>query len=522
MKKQTKPTHSKNKPENSGGKETPASHTDDTQQAGEQRMRIFLNSTSDMAFLKDENFRHIFANPALCKFYDKTESEVLGKTDFDLMDKKAAAACRETDEQTLRSNDLLISEEVVGGRCYETRKFPVEFEDGGKGVGAYIRDITERKQTEEAIIRAAREWQATFDSANDMIWLLDKEQRVVRCNKTSERFFQRPCGEFVGIHCWEIVHGTAAPIPECPLLRMKKSLSRENMEMQIGDGWFSVTVDPLLDASGNYNGAVHIIRDITERKKVEELLRLKNHVFDTSIAAKSIADVDGVITEANDSFLQVWGFSSKDEVVGNPISYFLNDLEEAVAIVNALNEHGRWQGNFTAKKKDGSTFIAHSMATAIRDANGKVTGYQSSVIDITEQKLAVEAVREKEIQYRNLADSGLALIWRSGTDKLCNYFNQPWLKFTGRTLEQEMGNGWTQGVHPDDFDSCLKTYVTAFDKRETFDMEYRLRHASGEYRWIRDLGTPNYNSNGEFIGYIGHCFDITEQKKAEDVIKKTQ
>jgi PAS domain S-box-containing protein len=138
-----------------------------------------------------------------------------------------------------------------------------------------------------------------------------------------------------------------------------------------------------------------------------------------------------------------------------------------------------------------------------------------SVMDITERKLMEEALQEKEAQYHNLADTGLALVWASGTDKLCNYFNKPWLKFTGRTPEQEMGNGWTQGVHPDDLDRCVQIYVTAFDKREAFDMEYRLRHVSSEYRWIRDLGTPNYDISEKFVGYIGHCFDITVQKEAE-------
>ena len=132
-----------------------------------------------------------------------------------------------------------------------------------------------------------------------------------------------------------------------------------------------------------------------------------------------------------------------------------------------------------------------------------------------QRKQTEEALTEKEVQYRTLADSGKALIWTSGKDKLCNYFNQPWLKFTGRRLEQELGNGWAEGVHPDDFQCCLKTYITAFDQREAFNMEYRLRHASGEYRWVQDLGTPNFNSSNEFIGYIGHCFDITEHKQLE-------
>ena len=79
-----------------------------------------------------------------------------------------------------------------------------------------------------------------------------------------------------------------------------------------------------------------------------------------------------------------------------------------------------------------------------------------------------------------------------------------------------MGKGWTEGVHPEDFDRCVATYVTAFEKHEAFEMEYRLRHVSGEYRWILDFGTPNYNSKNEFIGYIGNCFDITERKQSEE------
>ncbi|MCX6269096.1 MAG: PAS domain-containing protein [Bacteroidetes bacterium] len=138
-----------------------------------------------------------------------------------------------------------------------------------------------------------------------------------------------------------------------------------------------------------------------------------------------------------------------------------------------------------------------------------------TAVNITDRKLAEDKMKESEVQYRNLANSGSALIWTSGTDKLCNYFNEPWLKFTGRTLEQEIGNGWTEGLHPDDFDKCLETYLSAFAKHEPFEMEYRLRHSSGEYRWIVDLGTPNFNSTGKFLGYIGHCFDISERKKTE-------
>ena len=139
-----------------------------------------------------------------------------------------------------------------------------------------------------------------------------------------------------------------------------------------------------------------------------------------------------------------------------------------------------------------------------------------------ELRREMEARSESEQQYQTLADSGQALIWTADTDKLCNYFNEAWLDFTGRVLEQELGNGWADGVHPDDFQRCLDVYMSSFDRREKFSMDYRLRRYDGEYRWIQDDGCPRYNSKGEFIGYIGYCLDITERKKAEQATQEAK
>jgi len=126
----------------------------------------------------------------------------------------------------------------------------------------------------------------------------------------------------------------------------------------------------------------------------------------------------------------------------------------------------------------------------------------------------IEITEAKEL-YLKIFEEFPALIWRSRLDKLCDYFNKTWLDFTGRTMEQEFGNGWTEGVHPDDFDFCLQTYVTAFDKREAFLMDYRMKNRLGEYRWIRDFGRPFYDLDNAFLGYIGSCYDITENKNNE-------
>lgn len=142
-------------------------------------------------------------------------------------------------------------------------------------------------------------------------------------------------------------------------------------------------------------------------------------------------------------------------------------------------------------------------------------------LEIEERKKFEEALAESETLFRNLANNGQALIWTSGIDKKCNYFNRIWLEFTGRELEQELGDGWVTGVHPDDLERCIEIYVSAFDKREKFSMEYRLKHVTGNYHWIIDNGTPIYNSKGEFIGYIGHCLDINEHKEIEITLRET-
>jgi hypothetical protein len=140
--------------------------------------------------------------------------------------------------------------------------------------------------------------------------------------------------------------------------------------------------------------------------------------------------------------------------------------------------------------------------------------------DITERKLAESRLRESEQHFRNLANGGSVLIWTSGLDNQCNYVNEPWMRFTGRTLAQERGAGWLEGLHPDDRQRCREAFERGFERRESFSMTYRLRHADGSYRWMRDDGTPRFDSQGSFIGFIGYCVDVTEQKQASAELER--
>jgi PAS domain S-box-containing protein len=149
------------------------------------------------------------------------------------------------------------------------------------------------------------------------------------------------------------------------------------------------------------------------------------------------------------------------------------------------------------------------------DSHQKPVSIVGTLLDVTEQRQAERMLRESEERFRAMADGAPIMMWMAGTDKLCTDFNRGWLLFTGRSIEQELGNGWTESVHPDDLQRCMSIYVEAFDKRRPFYMEYRLRRYDGEYHWINDSGSPRFLLDGTFAGYIGGCVDIHDRKALE-------
>ncbi len=224
----------------------------------------------------------------------------------------------------------------------------------------------------------------------------------------------------------------------------------------------------------------------------------------------------------NDRFTKLFGYTIEDvpdEAHWWPLAYPDEAYREGVKadwqtrVKRAISDHAEI-APMEAKVRcsDGSTRHIEFHFSSLRN-RGLV-----SFVDLTERKEAEYALRESEQRFRQVANTAPVLIWMSGCNRLCNYFNQQWLEFTGRALEMELGNGWAEGVHPDDVKGCLATYTKAFDLRESFKMEYRLRRLDGEYRWIFDIGVPRFNADGSFAGYIGSCVDVTENKLAEEAL----
>jgi len=180
------------------------------------------------------------------------------------------------------------------------------------------------------------------------------------------------------------------------------------------------------------------------------------------------------------------------------------------------------QGLSSARRAAGAearVFRTHYLA--VRSESAEVVGVAALVRDVSVEDRIAQVLSETDARFRNMADASPVLLWMSGTDGLCTFFNQTWLEFTGRSMEEEWGVGWAENVHFEDLEECLETYRAAFNERRVFEMEYRLRRRDGEYRWILDRGTPRYTPDGRFAGYIGSCVDITGRRNLEVDLRRS-
>ncbi|HMD09029.1 MAG TPA: ABC transporter substrate binding protein [Candidatus Acidoferrum sp.] len=264
------------------------------------------------------------------------------------------------------------------------------------------------------------------------------------------------------------------------------------------------------------------------RRKVEAELhesqdRLKGIVASATDAIIAIDDAQRIVL-FNVSAEKMFNCRAQ-EAVGSPIERFIPQRFRAAhsTHIRQFGETGETNramgtlGTLWALRANGDEFPIEVSISQVDTARKKL--FTVILRDITERKRTEGALRESEQRFRLVADTAPALIWMSGTDKLCIFFNKGWLDFTGRTMEEELGEGWAAGVHPDDLEYCLGTYSGAFDARMDFELEYRLRRFDGEYRWLVDYGVPRFETDGTFCGYIGSCVDITERKSSEESLQ---
>jgi PAS domain S-box-containing protein len=220
----------------------------------------------------------------------------------------------------------------------------------------------------------------------------------------------------------------------------------------------------------------------------------------------------------NDKGLSLLGFTPQDKLNAERVRSRLHpeDREAVAAIVaNALTSGTDYETECRFVLPDGAIRWLHSRGRVELGADGKSWRVHGVSFDVTKRKLTEDALLESEMRFRTVANAAPVMIWMSGADTRCTFFNKGWLDFTGRTLEEELGNGWSEGVHAEDLDHCLDIRERSFNARQSFTTEYRLRRSDGAYRWVLDTGTPRSDAENAFLGYIGSCIDITARKQAE-------
>jgi PAS domain S-box-containing protein len=284
--------------------------------------------------------------------------------------------------------------------------------------------------------------------------------------------------------------------------------------------WAEKSARAFFDENGKMLRMIGVVVDITARKRAEEARFRHTAIVESSDDAIISKNLEGVITSWNAGAERIFGYT-ESEAVGQSIAILIPPElgDEDNKLQQRLKSGERVEHYETVRVAKGGRGVDVSLTISpIKDSEGEIVGTSKIARDITDRKRAEGALRESEGRFRLVANTAPVLIWMSGPDKLCTYFNQPWLDFTGREFEVELGNGWAEGVHPDDRKACLDTYSKAFDRREEFTTRYRLRRRDGEYRWVSDTGVPRFNANQSFAGYIGSCVDVTEHKLAEEAL----
>jgi PAS domain S-box-containing protein len=200
-----------------------------------------------------------------------------------------------------------------------------------------------------------------------------------------------------------------------------------------------------------------------------------------------------------------------------------DDRDRAGAVAQQAIETGLpAEGEWRVMWPDGSIHWIFGRVQVFKDDAGRPLKMSGINIDITDRMQAQQALQESEARFRNMADTAPVMIWVSDENRMCAYVNKQWLDFTGRTFEQEIGVGWIDGLHPDDLDETFKRIEAVNETRLRFEFEFRLKRADGEYRWVLASGTPRFSAEGEFLGFIGSCLDITERKQSEEALRTSR
>jgi len=391
-----------------------------------------------------------------------------------------------------------------------------------------LRDVTERTRAEEALRQSEEHFSKAFRAnPQPMSLTVLADGRYVDVNESFLTMSSYTREEVIGktsleLRIWETPERRAEFIRE-----LMDTGSVRNVETKFrtktGDIRILLSSSELLDIQGELCLIV-ASSDITERMAAQMALRESENRFrtlaDSSPVLIWVNGLDGC-EFVNRSYLEFLG-RSNEEVMNRDWTSALHPSDVA-GYVDTYSRAFEMQSTFEAqvrfRRADGEYRWFKSIGLPRFTSDGSFIGYVGSSVDVTDLKNVEEALRESEARFRYMADNAPVMIWVAGADKKSTYFKN-WLDFTGRSLEEEISDGWEKGLHPEDGSRCVQTFDSAFEKREAFRIEYKMRRADGVYRWILDCGAPRFSSDGGFLGFIGSCIDITERKESEQALEK--
>lgn len=479
------------------------------------------------AFGEGEDFVFEDLNPAGQRMDDVSLDQVLGKKVTEVFPGVKPMGLFEVFQRVWRTGEPVHQPVSIykDNRLERWRENYVYKLPSGEIVAVYD-DLTEHMEAEIKIIESEQKFRQLAENIDMVFWLTDwTEKKLLYVNQAYEKVFgltvESAYSDRMG---WKAaVHPDDLEWVSDELQRHALNEEFTELEYRIicrgQTKWIHEQAFPLKDETGKVIRFINVADDITVRKLAEEKLRLKNITFDASIAANSIADNGGIINEANQAFLNIWGYQTKEEVLGKPILHFLQNEDEAKAIITALNNGGKWEGEYTAKRKDGTTFIAFGLATDIRDAENKLIGYQSAVLDITGRKQAERKVQQSEERLHSFIDNTFIGIYRTTSDGRILMSNPALVSMLGYASFEDLARrNLEQGNYTPGYErTVFKSLVEKDDKLIGYETLWKRK--DGSEIWVRENARCIRGPDREVLFYEGTVEDITSRKLADEKIK---
>ena len=488
-----------------------------------ENLETLVAAIPDIIFFKDGAGRWQIINSASETLFQTDKRPWQGRTDAEMAGdipelKPAHEYCIQTDEFAWRAGKLQLMEEQAVGpdgilHTYEVYKVPVFYPDGRrKGLVIIGRDITESRRIQNELRLSELMASCSRDS---ILRIRCEDGRILDANPAALRMYGYTRTELLELRVHDLRAGAESAEVDGKLEQAFAGLLFETRHRRKNGGDFPVDVSTQGVIIEGVRMLVSVVHDITQRKRTAQALAESEQRYRLLVEnSKDLIcelDLKGRYHYLSPNHVTLLGWSLAD-LQGLSFFGLLHPFDRAAA-----REHlGRSQAVINLRLRHrNENYLWMEVASRLNQADNQEAKVVLYLRDLTERR-KVEADLEKARDfYLTLLEKAPALIWRAGPDAKCDWFNDTWLKFTGRSLAQEQGDGWAEGVYAADLAACVEQYRAAFDQRKSFKLEYRLRRHDGEYRWIADYGAPYQNLDGGFGGYVGYCYDITKQKEAE-------